>query len=378
MSLELLTKAVTDHGTAVAAMGAKATEALDGIKQLGTRMFALEQLTAGGADFLASHPLGAVPETAIKTFIKSNQLKAMQDGAQSTGRVELAQFGIKALVNDGRGQVGDSGVNVQPQRAAGVFNDPRPVLSLLSVLPSIPVASGSYEYTQLGAYVNAADYQVKEGDLKAEAEMELGVVTANVTTIAHWTRASLQILDDAPSLEVYISNLLTYGVLSKLEQQLINGVAGNGKIEGLLAQATTFVPNDPDSPTDRIGAAVAQLKASGWNPSVIVMNPLDWFDISKSKATGDGQYLLGSPQNPAPQALWGCSVVTTPAMARSKVLVLDPAQVAVLDRMAPAVIASRFDRDNMVTNMITLLGEMRAGLAVFAKAAVYSVSITEA
>ncbi|MGA4533285.1 phage major capsid protein [Ectopseudomonas chengduensis] len=373
MSIELLTKAVEDHGAAVKEMGVKNDAAMGELK---TRMLGLEQKMAGGFELLGTDNFNGAPETAIKTFINSPQLKTVQDGAQSTGRVELAQFGIKALVNDGRGQAGDSGVNVQPQRAAGIFNDPRPTLSLLSVLPSIPVTSGSYEYTQLGDYVNSADYQVKEGDLKAEAEMELNVVTANVATIAHWTRASVQILDDAPSLEVYISNLLTYGVLSKLEGQLINGPGGSGKIEGLVAQATPFVPNPADSATDRIGAAVAQLKASGWNPSVIVMNPLDWFDISKSKATGDGQYLLGSPQNPAPQALWGCSVVTTPAMTRGSVLVLDPAQVAVLDRMTPAVIASRFDRDNMVTNLITLLGEMRAGLAVFAKAALYSVSIS--
>lgn len=35
MSLELLTKAVEEHGVAVKSMGAKTVEALEGIKQLG-------------------------------------------------------------------------------------------------------------------------------------------------------------------------------------------------------------------------------------------------------------------------------------------------------------------------------------------------------
>ncbi|WP_295471179.1 phage major capsid protein [uncultured Pseudomonas sp.] len=381
MSLELLTKAVTDHGAAVAAIGGKIDEAQEGIKQLSNRMFVLEQGAASGADWLDSGSqsgLGSRPETAIKTFTKSAQLKSMQEGAQSTGRVELAQVSIKALVNDGRGQAGDSGVIVPPQRAAGIYNDPRPVLSLLSMLPSIPVTSGSYEYTQLKAITGGADYQVKEGDLKAETDFELVPATANISTIAHWTRASVQILDDAPSLEVYVSNLLTYGAMQKLERELLVGTSATGKIEGLVAQSTPFVPATTDSPTDRLGSAVANMKAAGWNPNVIVINALDWFDITKTKADGSGTYLMGSPQNPAPQTLWNCTVVPTPGIPRGTALVLDSAQVAVLDRMAPAVIASRFDRDNMVTNMITLLAELRAGLAVFSEAAVYSVAITAA
>lgn len=370
MDLTILNKSIDDHGKAVA-------EVMQGIKGLDARMFDLEQKAAGGEGLLHAGQIGQAAETAIKQFTKSAQLESMKGGAQSTGRVELANVSIKALVNEGRGQTGDSGVPVQPQRANGIFNDPRLPLSLLSVLPSIPVQNGVYEYTQLGAYTNGAGYQLKEGDLKAESDIDLVVASSNVATIAHWTRASVQILDDSPSLEAYINNLLTYGVMAKLENELINGAGGTGKITGLKAQATPFVPNSADTPVDRIGSAIAQMKASGWNPSVVLMNPLDWFDISKTK-TGNQEYLLGSPQSPAAQNLWGCTIVTSPSIARGSVLVMDPAQVAVLDRMTPTVIASRFDRDNLITNMVTILAEMRAGLAVFAKSALYSVALTSA
>lgn len=370
MSLEILTKSIEDHGKAV-------DEAMQGIKQIDGRLFHLEQLAAGGDGLQNLGQLGQPTETAIKQFIKSAGLESMKSGARDTGRVLLKDVSIKALVNDGRGQTGDNGVPVPPQRAAGIFNDPRLPLTLLSVLPSIPVASDTYQFTQLNSYTNGAGYQLKEGDTKAESDLSLVEAEAKIATIAHWMQASQQILADSPSLENFINNLLTYGVMAKLENELINGTAGSGKITGLKAQATPFVPNSAETPVDRIGSAIAQMKASGWNPSVVLMNPLDWFDISKTK-TGNQEYLLGSPQSPAAQNLWGCTIVTSPSIARGSVLVMDPAQVAVLDRMTPTVIASRFDRDNLITNMVTILAEMRAGLAVFAKSALYSVALTSA
>ncbi len=105
------------------------------------------------------------------------------------------------------------------------------------------------------------------------------------------------------------------------------------------------------------------------------MNPLDWFAIQSSKTT-DNAYLIGGPQDPAPATLWKSSVVEVPSLARGKALVIDPAHVRILDRMQPTVIATRFDRDNLVTNLVTLLAELRAGLAVFAKDAVRSVDLT--
>ena len=105
------------------------------------------------------------------------------------------------------------------------------------------------------------------------------------------------------------------------------------------------------------------------------MNPVDWFIIS-SERDSEGQYVLGSPRDPSPPALWNVPVVTTPSLAAGTVLVVDPAQVAVLDRQLPSLMASREDGTNFTTNMVTLLAEMRAGLAVFSAGAVLAVEIT--
>lgn len=371
MSLELLTKAVEDHGTAVKSMSQKVNESLTKAEQA----LELAQKMEEKGVRLRGGSIQVDTKSAVQAFLKSPGVAAIREGANSTGRVELPAISIKALVNSGRGQAGDSEYSVQVERGTGIFNDPRQALRLFEVIASIPVGSSTYEYTQLDSFDNNADYQVGEGTLKSESSVALKQETANIETIAHWTRASVQVLSDEPSLQSYLSNLMGYGALAKLEAELINGVGGTGKILGLMAQAVAFVPTIGTTPTDRVGEAAATMKAAGWKPNVVLMNPLDWFAIQTTKSA-DGLYLLGGPQDPANATLWKNAVVEIPSMARGKALVIDTANVRILDRMQPAIIATRFDRDNLVTNLVTLLAELRAGLAVFARDAVRSVDLT--
>lgn len=295
-------------------------------------------------------------ETVAAQFVQSPQFKSMLTGAPTTGRVE-----VKATITSATH-------DVQAERAPGLFNNPQRALSLLSVLPSLAVNTGVFEFMQLNGYVNAAAVQVLEGDVKAEASLPTQIVQANISTIAHWIKASNQILADAPALSMQIDNLLRYGVTAKLESELINGAGGTGKILGLVPQATAFVPT-LTAKADKIGEAKAAMEADGWVPSLIVMNPADWFVIASERAT-DEQYVLGSPRDPAGPSLWGIPVLTTPAIASGTTLILDQSQVAVLNREGVTVMASREDGTNFTTNQTTILAEARYGLAVFATGAV--------
>lgn len=291
-------------------------------------------------------------------FIKSQQFKALQEGAPTTGRVE-----VKATVTS-------ANHDVQPDRANGLFNNPQRPLSLLSVLPGLAVSTGVFEFMQLTGYTNAAAVQLAEGDVKAEASMPTAIVQSNISTIAHWIKASNQIIADAPALGMQIDNLLRYGVQAKLEGELINGPGGTNRIHGLVPQATAFVPTAANK-ADQIGQAKAAMEADGWIPSLIVMNPADWFEIASERAdTGNGQYVLGSPRDPSGPSLWGVPVLATPAIASGTTLILDQSQVAILNRENLTVMASREDGTNFTTNQTTILAEARYGLAVFATGAV--------
>jgi HK97 family phage major capsid protein len=318
--------------------------------------------------FLTTETTGPSANVAGQ-FLKSAQLAAMLEGAPSTGRVEL-----KGATASQKAAITSSTYNLQPARDSGLYNNPQRPLTLLESIASLKVTAGSFEYVRLNGYTNAAAVQVAEGDEKAEASMASQLVTANISTIAHWTRASLQVLSDGPALYQQLENLLSYGVRAKLENELINGPGGTGRIHGLVPQATAFAPTAGAKAADAIGQAKTALEAAGWVPSLIVMSPADWFAIASERAdSGDGQYVLGSPRDPSGPSLWGVPVVTTPSIATGTTLVMDAVQVALLDRESVTVMASRDDGTNFTTNMVTLLAEMRAGLAVFSAGAVLKI-----
>lgn len=381
MSLEIITKAIEEHGAAVAGLKKsieeksanleQRVEGLEGIKKLLEESLKKSQrpgLSHAGND-------GASSGLAAK-FSESEQFGALAKGLPSTGRVPMEGVSIKTLTNAGRGVAGSTGYSIQPQRADGLYNNPQRPLTLLDVLPSLPVSVGTFEYMQLSGYTNNAAFQIMEGDLKAEAGLATQLIQAQVATIAHWIKASVQVLSDAPALTQQVDNLLHYGLLAKLEAEIVSGAAGAGKIKGLIEHATVFTAAGSPSAADAIGQAVVSLNANGWAAGVIVLNPADWFAIASERASaGDGQYVLGSPRDPSPPSLWGVPVVTTPSLAAGSALVLDPAQVAVLDRQQPEMLASRDDGTNFTSNMVTILVEMRAGLAVFSPGALLVVDI---
>lgn len=371
MSFEIITKAIEDHGHAVQQMKAELSQE---IKSVSTRMFDLEQKAANGADHMEVQGFNN-QANPIGSFVKSTQLENMRNGANTTGRVELKGGDITTL----RKAMTSAAYDVQPQRATGLYNNPQVRLTILDLLPSLAVNNGKFEFMQLTGKANGAAVQVAEGDLKAESTPTFAVKEATISTIAHWTRASIQILDDAPALEQQLSSLMTYGVQAKLEAEVLNGDGSTGRMLGILPQATPFVDSGDTglTPADRIGQAITALGAAGWVPGAIVMNHSDWFSIASMKAT-DSTYILGSPRDPGPANLWSVPVVLSAGIPAGTALVLDPAQLAVLDRQAPSVMASREDRDNFVTNQVTLLAELRAGLAVFAAGAVLKVTLNPA
>lgn len=309
-----------------------------------------------------------------KIFTKSDQFSAVSNGAPSTGRVQLGEISVKSLVNAGRGGETDTDYNIQAQRAPGIHGIAQQPLTLLDWLPSLPVSNSVFEYMQDDGYLNAADYQVSEGDDKSETTLPTKIMQAQVATIAHWIKASNQVLSDDAALAQQIGNLLSYGLLQKLEAEIVGGAGGQGKITGLLTHATAFAGDAALAPADRIGQAMVSLLSAGWMPRLIVMNPQDWFSIA-SERDSQGQYVLGGPRDTGSASLWGGAVVSTPSLQQGTALVLDPAQVAVLDRMAPTLMASRHDDKNFTTNLTTLLAELRAGLAVFAPSAVLKVDL---
>lgn len=344
-------------------------------KQDSKRLDDLEQefarLPAGG--FTASAPTKTNPVAAA--IVEGDQLTTVRAGAPSTGLMNVQQPLRAAISNPGSGQTGDKAYPTPSYRETDVQGIPAGRLSILDLLPTVQISEKVYEFVALDGYLNAADYQIKEGDLKAGTDLPTKLARAEVATIAHWLPASLQVLDDNAGLQSLIQQVLSIGCRQKLEREVLIGNGGDGKIKGLVPQATVF---DPAATTaaDRVGAAITDLNAAGWNANAIVMHPDAWFSIASSK-NDTAEYILGSPRDPSPANLWGVRVVTSPAMVANMVLVLDTSVTALLDRQQVSVQVSRHDGDNFRRNMVTILAELRAGLALYAASGTRLVSLTK-
>lgn len=370
----LVLKHLQDRDEEINRFANDAKETIQGLKD---RLHDLEQKSARRG---APSGYGGGDDAIVKmadAFTKSGQFEALKSGSPTTGRVTVENVAIKSLTNAGQGVAGSTNYSATAQRQPGLYNDPRRDLSLLDYLPSLPASSATFEYMQIKDYTNNATEQEEEGQQKAQTSIDAELETANIATVAHWTRASKQVLDDTPALGQQIGNLLNYGLLEKLESRLIAGPGGKGKIKGLIGYAVPHVVVGTLKPVDAIGQAVTAMKTSGWQARLIIMNPDDWFSIS-SERDADGQYVLGSPRDPAPPVLWGVPVITSGSMPAGTVLLLDTTQVAMLDREQPTLMLSREDGNNFTSNLVTLLAELRAGLAVFSTGAVRSVDISDA
>jgi len=377
MTTELITKAVTEVAAAQKEHAAKIAAGMDALglqqRELADRLVTLEQKGSSGP-LEWSEPAPSL----LRRFLASEQLRAVRNGAPSTGRVELKSTlpeVRKALLSFQGAQTTTNQYKVQAQREPGLYGSPLTApIALLDVLPTLKATSNTFEYTQLhSSFTQAAAVQVYESDAKAEQSVPTTLASAPISTIAAWIRASLQVLSDAPQLEQQLSTLLTYGCMKKLEALIVAGAGGAGTISGLWTSGTALTTTGAQA--DRISSAIAQLQAGGWNPSLIVLHPTDWHEIRSERGTSNDGYVASGWNMPPTPSMWNLPVVQSAALTANNALVLDTSQVAVLDREAPQVQASRDDATNFTSNQVTLLAELRAGLAIFSPAAVGKVTL---
>lgn len=307
-------------------------------------------------------------QTIGEYFVKTDQFKSLaSSGSTGRARVTLEGEALKAVAPIYE-SIDPNQYPVPHDRQTGLRGYPENTVWIRDMVPGGTTTSNMIEYPQEKAFQNNADYQI-EGQLKAQSDMSFEMKQTPIVTLAHWILASRQVLDDAPMLQSYINNRMVYGLRMKEDTELLQGDGAAGHILGLVKQATAFAPTDPTFNTaDNVRLMMAAVQANLYNPSLVVLNPLDWATLQLSK-DANGNYQFGSPLAPVSPRLWNLGVDSTYAMPQGNALVGDARQAMVWDRQSVTVEVSREDRDNFVKNMVTILVEERLGLSVFAPAA---------
>ncbi len=337
---------------------AKADEALTTANEVKGALATLEQKIARQAEQEQVHA------SAGERFVNDEQFKSFAGQTRPRGRVIVDVKDITSLTTDA---AGSAGALVNSDRRGLQVELPQRRLTIRSLLLPGTTTSNQIEYEREKLFTNNAA-PVAEGTLKPQSELQFEDATANVRTIAHWMRTSVQILADAAGLQSIIDQRLRYGLAYAEEQQLLNGSGTGQNLLGLVTAATAYAAPGSltaTSQVDIIRLMILQAALAEYPPNGIVLNPIDWAAIEMQK-DGQGRYLIGNPQGTLSPTLWGLPVVATQAMGVDKALVgAFNLAAQIFDRQDATVDVSTEDQDNFVKNKVTIRAEERLAMAIY-------------
>lgn len=334
-----------------------ADQALNGMNEAKARMDELEQkLDRRGSEADAQMSAG-------QRFVEDEGFKSFAGQTRPRGRHIVEVKDISSLTTNAPGSVGTL---VQPDRA-GMVELPQRRMTIRALLAPGTTTSNAIEYDREVGFTNAAA-PVAEGALKPQSEIQFTDETATVRTIAHWMRASVQILADAPGLQSMIDQRLRYGLAFAEEVQLLTGSGTAQNLEGLVTAASAYAAAGglaPDSQIDVVRLMILQVALAEYPANGIIMNPINMAGIEMMK-DDTGRYLIGDPQGTIQKRLWGLPVVETQAMAVGKTLTgAFNLAAQIFDRQDATVEVSTEDQDNFVKNKVTIRAEERLALAIY-------------
>lgn len=350
------------HGDIYAADKPKIDEMLVKQGELQAQLLDVQQKLARAGDEEKK-----TPQTAGEMVAKSEEYKdwMSKGGMKSNTSAFVHQLPRAALTSIGTTNTTTVGVN--PDMQPGVIPGTERRLTIRDLLMPGTTESNMIQFVKETGFTNSAA-PVSESSNKPESSLVYALTQSAVVTIAHWIKASKQILDDFKALMSMIDARLRYGLKLVEENQLLKGSGVGNNLNGIYTQATAFsAPIVVTLPTkiDQIRLMLLQAELAEYPATGIVLHPADWAAIELTKDSQRG-YVFANPQQMAAPRLWGRPVVETQAMTQDTALVgAFQLGAQIFDREEANVVISSENSDDFIKNMITIRCEERLALAVY-------------
>lgn len=310
--------------------------------------------------FKKEFPNGHVPDRAS---VKSPgvEIKTLLTGVSSTS--------AGAMVVNERLSVIDAGLARRP-------------LTVLDLIGRGTTGSDTIEYVRQGAHTNnaaAVAEATATGDgtgAKPESAMLLSIVTEVVKTIAHWIPVTRRALSDAGQLRSMIDEWLRYGLLEELEDQILNGDGAGENFRGIYNTTGTTTQAWSTNMLETTRKARTQVMTVGRaTPTGYLLHPTDWQTMDLLQ-DNEARYYFGGPTVIGVPRLWGLPVVESEANLVGFGLCADWRMAMLWDREQTQILVSDSHSDFFIRNMLAILAEMRAALAVYRPAAFVEMDLT--
>ncbi|WP_395674710.1 phage major capsid protein [Inquilinus sp.] len=338
----------------------KADEALLKMNGLQEQLAEVEQKLARAGDGTKE-----AEKTVGQRFVDDEKVKEFLGQAQPRGRVDIQ---VKATLTSATADAaGAVGAGVQPTRLPGILPLPQRRMTVRDLLSPGQMDGSTLEYVQETGFTNNAG-TVAEAAAKPGSDIKLAMKSTTAKVIAHWMKASRQVLEDIAQLRSIIDERLLYGLAFKEETQLLNGDGTGQNLLGIIPQATAYaapIVLAGETSIDRIRLAMLQAVLAEYPATGHVMNPIDWTYIETLKDAG-GNYIIGVPQGNIPASLWGLPVVQTQSISVDKFLTgAFRLGAQLFDRWQARVEIATENEDDFIKNLLTVLAEERVALAVY-------------
>ena len=365
---EKVTTEMKNLGAATEETKANADKALTTMNEVSARVTEIEQKMARRQQQEPTENK-SIGQMVIENDVVKQLME--QKNGQARVTIELKAIMTGPPLYGSTGSVANS--MIAPTRVDAVLVPTRPFFVRDLITPGT-TNSNAIEYpVETDNPINTQASVVSEGMRKPESSnISFDLRSTPVRTIAHFMKASRQILDDAPMLSSLIDGRLRFGLQYVEEQELLYGDGTGQHLKGIIPQATpyapAFAPSNP-TPIDALRLAALQATLALYPATGYVLHPTDWARIELTKDS-QGRYIVGDPQSQMVKRLWTLPVIDSQAMQVGKFLTgAFRLGAQIFDRMTMEILISTENEDDFVKNMITIRGEERLALAVYRPAA---------
>lgn len=355
LGIEDLTNQVKNAGEKYASLEEKLGQVEKGLAQ------AILDARQGGAN--------AKPENLLakKFEEKANEFKSMQTSRSSVS-MELKTVGDMNLTAN----IGADWASKIAGLSNTILTDPFRTIHLRDLMrTSVIEQNGVFKFAKKTSSEGGAAVQT-EGSSKAQVDYDFTITEVTPKTIAAYAKISKQMLQRLTWLQNFVSTQMVQDLLVVEDTKLLD-IAGTGEFTGLWEAATAYTPSGSVTTSsnrwDKIANSIAQLKANRFNPTAVMINPIDFMELLINKESGAG-YSFPALVQGGNLSIAGVPVIATDIITANSFLTADLAKAAEL--LFEDNIMTEFayeDGDNFTKNLVTVRVEESVALPIYFGAA---------
>lgn len=328
----------------------------------------------------ASNSAPRTLKSALESMINDGAIEQVRKGNSSRAAFEI-KAGDMTIANSFTGVV--AAETVIPQFKF----DPARAVHIRSLIPLGSTDAAVIRFPKETGYDDGANVAAG-GTAVGQSDFDITAVSVNVEKLGTFMRITEEMLNDTPQLSAYLAARVPSKVLSKEDQQLLNGTGANNQLDGFFTAGNSAAFNattagfvdavEAANEFDVLVAAMNQLNLLNYTGSTILLNPTDLHKIVLLKSS-QNEYLRQQIYQGLTPTIMGIPITVNTAITAGNFLVGDlgvASQLWIRDNLA--VEFSREDSTNFRDYFVTVRVQERLAHSIYQPNAVITGDFTSA